>query len=55
MGEAPGYIRRAVEYIRKIANQFGAIHYSIGVSLEGLFASVEWSGEIPIPPSGDES
>jgi hypothetical protein len=38
------YIRRAVEFIKKIAMDFGAISYSIGVSLTGLDASVEWSG-----------
>ena len=37
-------IRKAVELIRKIAQEFGAVSYSIGVSMTGgLEASVEWS------------
>lgn len=41
------WIKRAVEFIREIAKKLGALHYSIGVSLTGLSASIEWSGTIP--------
>jgi len=38
------WIRRLVALIKKIATEWGAIQYSIGVSLTGLSLSVEWSG-----------
>ena len=38
------WIRRLVALIKKVATEWGAIHYSIGVSLEGLSLSVEWAG-----------
>ena len=38
------WIRRLVALIKKIATEWGAIHYSIGVSLTGLSMSVEWAG-----------
>ena len=41
------WIKRAVEFIKEIAKKLGALHYSIGVSLTGLSASIEWSGTIP--------
>ena len=37
-------IRKAVEFIRRIAKEFGAAGYSIGVSMPaGLNASVDWT------------
>ena len=38
------WIRRLVALIKKIATEWGAIHYSIGVSLTGVSLSVEWAG-----------
>jgi hypothetical protein len=36
-------IRRALAFVRKVATEFGAAGYSIGVSIPpGLEASVEW-------------
>lgn len=49
------WIKQAVERIKEIAKKLGALHYSIGVSLTGLSASIEWSGEIPTPSSGGAS
>ena len=38
------WIRRSVALIKKVATEWGAIHYSVGVSLTGLSLSVEWAG-----------
>jgi hypothetical protein len=37
-------IRRLAAFVKKIATQWGAISYSIGVSLTGVSVSVEWAG-----------
>jgi hypothetical protein len=37
-------IRKVYEFLKRVANEYGAISYSIGVSLTGLSVSVEWRG-----------
>ena len=46
-------IRRLVALIKKVATEWGAIHYSIGVSLEGLSLSVEWAAPKGADREGD--
>jgi hypothetical protein len=38
------WIRKLVALVKRIAEEFGAISYSIGVSLTGVTASIEWAG-----------
>jgi hypothetical protein len=37
-------IKRLVALLKKIASEYGAFSYSIGVSLTGVELSVEWAG-----------
>lgn len=38
------WIRRLVAIVKEIATKWGALSYSIGVSLTGVSVSVEWAG-----------
>jgi hypothetical protein len=38
------WIRKLVAIVKKIATEWGAISYSVGVSLTGVSVSVEWAG-----------
>ena len=37
-------IKKVLKFLKDIAQKYGAVSYSIGVSLTGLDMSVEWSG-----------
>jgi HEPN domain-containing protein len=37
-------IKKVLKFLKDIAKKYGAVSYSIGVSLTGLDMSVEWSG-----------
>jgi hypothetical protein len=38
------WIRKLVAIVKRVATEWGAISYSIGVSLTGVSVSVEWAG-----------
>ena len=37
-------IKKLVAFVKKVATEWGAISYSVGVSLTGVSVSVEWAG-----------